>query len=141
MRKIYVTVLPTPNNTILCSKTHTRTHEQPPTTNHKKATCKELLTCLYNLKPTNNEILLTIAKNPDATLDTIAQNVHRYRSRIQQMHIQTRNHKHSHQKNKNNQRQRLLPHLHNNRTAENQKHAQESVKEITQGLNELIKNF
>jgi predicted transcriptional regulator len=48
----------------------------------KGASCGDLLICLYNLKPTDIEVLLTVAKNPDATLDQIAEKVQRDRSSI-----------------------------------------------------------
>jgi predicted transcriptional regulator len=48
----------------------------------KGATCGDLLSCLYSLKPTDIEVLLTVAKNPDATLDQIAEKVQRDRSSI-----------------------------------------------------------
>ncbi len=47
----------------------------------KNATCQDLLSCLYNLKPTDLEVLLTVAKN-EGTLDEIAQKVQRDRSSI-----------------------------------------------------------
>ena len=48
----------------------------------KTATCQDLLGCLYNLKPTDLQVLLTVAKNPNTTLDQIAQTVQRDRSSI-----------------------------------------------------------
>jgi predicted transcriptional regulator len=48
----------------------------------KTATCQDLLICLYNLKPIDLEILLAVAKNPQATLDQIAQAVERDRSSV-----------------------------------------------------------
>ncbi len=48
----------------------------------KGATCSDLLSCLYNLKPTDLEVLLTVAKNEDATLDQIAEKVKRDRSSV-----------------------------------------------------------
>jgi predicted transcriptional regulator len=48
----------------------------------KTATCQDLLICLYNLKPIDLEILLAVAKNPQATLDQIAQAVQRDRSSV-----------------------------------------------------------
>ena len=46
------------------------------------ATCQDLLTCLYNLKPIDLEILLAVAKNPQATLDQIAATVQRDRTSV-----------------------------------------------------------
>ncbi len=48
----------------------------------KGASCTDLLTCLYNLKPTDLEVLLTVAKNQNATLDDIAKTVQRDRSSV-----------------------------------------------------------
>ncbi len=48
----------------------------------KGATCQDLLICLYNLKPIDLEILLAVAKNPQATLDQIATTVQRDRSSV-----------------------------------------------------------
>jgi predicted transcriptional regulator len=48
----------------------------------KGATCQDLLTCLYNLKPIDLEVLLTVAKKPQATLDQIATHVQRDRSSV-----------------------------------------------------------
>ena len=48
----------------------------------KNATCQDLLGCLYNLKPTDLEVLLAVAKNPNTTLDQIAATVQRDRSSI-----------------------------------------------------------
>jgi predicted transcriptional regulator len=44
------------------------------------ATCSDLLSCLYNLKPIDLEVFLAVAKHENATLDEIAVQVHRDRS-------------------------------------------------------------
>jgi predicted transcriptional regulator len=49
---------------------------------NKSATCQDLLTCLYNLKPIDIETLQAVAKNPQATLDQIATTVQRDRSSV-----------------------------------------------------------
>ena len=46
----------------------------------KEATCQDLLSCMYNLKPIDLEIFLQVAKNQWATLDQIAESVQRDRS-------------------------------------------------------------
>ena len=46
----------------------------------KEATCSDLLSCLYNLKPIDLEIFLEVAKNEWATLDQISESVKRDRS-------------------------------------------------------------
>ncbi len=48
----------------------------------KSASCADLLTCLYNLKPADIETLLAVAKNPGATLDEIARIVQKDRSSV-----------------------------------------------------------
>ena len=44
------------------------------------ATCQDLLSCLYNLKPIDMQALLIVAKNENATLTQIAEQIHRDRS-------------------------------------------------------------
>ena len=46
----------------------------------KGATCSDLLSCLYNLKPIDMAVFLEVAKNENATLTQIAELVHRDRS-------------------------------------------------------------
>ncbi|HTY74015.1 MAG TPA: helix-turn-helix domain-containing protein [Candidatus Nanoarchaeia archaeon] len=46
----------------------------------KEATCSDLLSCLYNLKPIDLEVFLEVAKKESVTLDQVAQVVHRDRS-------------------------------------------------------------
>ncbi|HSV48813.1 MAG TPA: helix-turn-helix domain-containing protein [Candidatus Acidoferrales bacterium] len=48
----------------------------------KNATCQDLLSCLYNLKPTDLHIFITVAQNPNSTLDQIATTVERDRSSV-----------------------------------------------------------
>jgi predicted transcriptional regulator len=48
----------------------------------KGASCTDLLTCLYNLKPSDLEVLLVLAKNENATLDQIAKKVQKDRSSV-----------------------------------------------------------
>ncbi len=46
----------------------------------KEATCSDLLTCLYNLKPIDLQVFAEVAKKEIATLDQIAAAVDRDRS-------------------------------------------------------------
>jgi len=46
----------------------------------KGATCSDLLSCLYNLKPIDLEVFLEVAKKESVTLDQVADAVHRDRS-------------------------------------------------------------
>ncbi len=48
----------------------------------KGACCTDLLTCLYDLKPTDMEALLAVAKNENASLDQIARVVRKDRSSV-----------------------------------------------------------
>jgi len=44
------------------------------------ATCSDLLSCLYNLKPIDTEVFIEVARNENATLTQIAELVNRDRS-------------------------------------------------------------
>jgi predicted transcriptional regulator len=46
----------------------------------KGATCSDLLSCLYNLKPIDIEVFLEVARKDCATLDWVAESVQRDRS-------------------------------------------------------------
>lgn len=46
----------------------------------RSATCSDLLSCIYNLKPIDIEVFLEVARNKNATLTQIAELVHRDRS-------------------------------------------------------------
>jgi len=46
----------------------------------KGATCSDLLSCLYNLKPIDLEVFLEVARKDYATLDQVAESVQRDRS-------------------------------------------------------------
>ena len=107
----------------------------------KGATCTDLLTCLYNLKPTDLEVLLAVAKNPNSNLDQIAKiiqkdrsSVHRCLSKLLSVGIV------------NKQTKTLKGggyfHTYSMQDPETiKKHAQERVKEITESLQALIDNF
>ena len=71
-RHIYLTVLSIPNNTVICSRQQSITMQSINQLTKKGATCTDLLTCLYSLKPADLEVLQALAKKPDATLDQIA---------------------------------------------------------------------
>jgi len=112
---------------------------QPLTT--KKATCKDLLTCLYNLKPTDTETLLAVAKNPDATLDTIAQKVNRDRSSTHRCLAKLVT---AGLVTKETKTIKGGGYYHTYTMVEPlkiKKHAYERIKEITDSLNGLIKSF
>ncbi|MCW4029055.1 MAG: winged helix-turn-helix transcriptional regulator [Candidatus Bathyarchaeota archaeon] len=107
----------------------------------KGASCTDLLTCLYNLKPADTEILLAVAKNPNTNLDQIAKivqkdrsSVHRCLSKLVSINIV----------NKQTQTLKGGGYYHTYTMQDPQtikKHAQERVKEITDSLQTLIDNF
>jgi predicted transcriptional regulator len=107
----------------------------------KGATCSDLLSCLYNLKPIDLEIFLEVARKDDATLDQIAESVQRDRSSIHRclaklvsaglVHKQSRTLKGG-------------GYYHVYKAVEPSKikeQARQKVKEITGGLEDLIDNF
>ena len=107
----------------------------------KKATCADLLTCLYNLKPTDLEVLLAVAKTQGATIDNIANivqrdrtSVHRCLAKLVTARLAT----------KESKSIKGGGYYHTYTMVEPQKikrHAKERVKEITENLNGLINSF
>ncbi len=107
----------------------------------KGASCTDLLTCLYNLKPTDVEVLQIVAKNENASLDQIAakaqkdrSSVHRCLSKLVSINLvnkQTRTLKGGGYYHTYAMRDPVLI----------KKHARERVKEITESLETLIDNF
>ena len=107
----------------------------------KGASCTDLLTCLYNLKPSDTEVLLTLAKKENSTLDQIAKivqkdrsSIHRCLSKLVSINLVSR------------QTQSLKGggYYHTYAMidpATIQKHALERVKEITESLKTLVDNF
>jgi predicted transcriptional regulator len=108
---------------------------------NKNATCQDLLSCLYNLKPTDLQILLTVAQNPDITLDKIAESiqrdrssVHRILSKLLSANLVTRQTKTI----------KGGGYYHTYTMVEPEKikkYAKERVKEITKSLEQLIERF
>jgi len=107
----------------------------------KDASCTDLLTCLYNLKPADLEVLQTVAKNPNATLDQIAaktqkdrSTTHRTLSKLVSINLITKQTKTLKGGGYYHTYSMLDPML-------IKKHTQEHVKEITESLQLLINNF
>ena len=107
----------------------------------KGATCTDLLTCLYNLKPADLDVLQTVAKNPNATLDQIAtktqkdrSTTHRTLSKLVSINLITKQTKTLKGGGYYHTYTMLDPTL-------IKKHARERVKEITESLQSLINNF
>ncbi|XHH08630.1 MAG: helix-turn-helix domain-containing protein [Candidatus Bathyarchaeia archaeon] len=108
---------------------------------NKTATCQDLLTCLYNLKPIDLEILLAVAKNPQATLDQIAQTVQRDRSSVHRCLSKLLS---ANLVVKQSKTLKGGGYYHAYTMVEPDKikaHAKERVKEITDSLNNLIETF
>ncbi len=107
----------------------------------KGASCTDLLTCLYNLKPTDLEVLQAVAQNQDATLDQVAaeikkdrSSVHRCLSKLVSINLV----------NKQTKTLKGGGYYHTYRMLDPElikKHARERVKEITESLQLLIENF
>ena len=107
----------------------------------KGASCTDLLTCIYNLKPTDLEVLQAVAQNEDATLDQIAaavkkdrSSVHRCLSKLVSINLVS----------KQTKTLKGGGYYHTYRMLDLElikKHAKERVKKITESLQALIKNF
>jgi predicted transcriptional regulator len=106
-----------------------------------KKTCVDLLTCLYNLKPTDLEVLVTVAKNEDATIDDIAEIVQRDRSSVHRCLAKLVT---ASLVTKESKSIKGGGYYHTYAMVEPQKikrHAKERVKEIIENLNGLINSF
>src|SRR5665647_362382 len=104
----------------------------------KGASCTDLLTCLYNLKPSDLEVLVALAKNENATLDQIAKivqkdrsSVHRCLSKLVSINLANRQSK-SIKGGGYYHTYAMLD------SATIKKHALERVKEITESLRALV---
>ncbi len=107
----------------------------------KGASCTDLLTCLYNLKPSDLEVLLVVAKNENITLDQIAKivkkdrsSVHRCLSKLVSVNLVNRQTK--------SLKGGGYYHVYSMLDPENiKKHATERVNEITKSLQALVDKF
>ncbi len=107
----------------------------------KGASCTDLLICLYNLKPSDLEALLALAKNEDATLDQIAKivqkdrsSVHRCLSKLVSINLVTKQSK--------SIKGGGYYHTYSMLDAETiKKHALERVRDITESLKALLDSF
>jgi len=107
----------------------------------KGASCTDLLICLYNLKPSDLEILLALAKNENSTLDQIAKIVqkdrssaHRCLSKLVSINLVNKQSKSLKGGGYYHTYAMLDP-------ATIKKHALERVKEITESLEALVDSF
>ncbi len=142
VNQIYLTVLSIPNNTIYMSDAAIQfLMESINQLTKKGASCTDLLTCLYNLKPADLQVLQTTARHENASLDQIAKllqkdrsSVHRCLAKLVSLDLVTKQtmtlkgggyyHAYSLQS-----------------PAVIKEHAKERVKEITTSLNRLIDRF
>ena len=107
----------------------------------KGATCSDLLSCLYNLKPIDLEVFLEVARKDGATLDQVADSVHRDRSSIHRCLSKLVS---AGLVNKQSKTLKGGGYFHVYTMVEPSKikaHARQKVKEITEGLEGLIDNF
>jgi predicted transcriptional regulator len=107
----------------------------------KGASCTDLLTCLYNLKPADIEVLQAVAKNENASLDRIAalvqkdrSSAHRCLSKLVSVNLVDKQIKTLKGGGYYHIYSMLDPAL-------IKKHAKERVKEITESLQLLIDTF
>lgn len=107
----------------------------------KGASCTDLLTCLYNLKPADIEILQAVLTGPGANIDQIAahvqkdrSSVHRCLSKLVSIGLVTKKTETIKGGGYYHTYSMLDPVL-------IKKHARERVTEITENLQALIENF
>jgi Predicted transcriptional regulator len=107
----------------------------------KGASCTDLLTCLYNLKPADIEILQAVLTGPGANIDQIAahvqkdrSSVHRCLSKLVSINLVNKQTKTVKGGGYYHTYSMLDPEL-------IKKHARERVKEITESLQTLIDHF
>ena len=107
----------------------------------KEATCQDLLSCIYNLKPIDLEIFLQVAKNQWATLDQIAEYVQRDRSSTHRVLAKLQSAGLIHKQScglKGGGYYHIYATVNPEKIKEN---AKQRVKEITDSLQNLIENF
>ena len=107
----------------------------------KGASCTDLLTCLYNLKPADLAVLQAVAQNEGATLDEIAKILQKDRSSIHRCLAKLVS------LNLVNKQTKTIKgggyyHAYSMQEANTiKKHAKERVEEITESLQSLVDNF
>lgn len=105
------------------------------------ATCSDLLSCLYNLKPIDIEVLLEVARKENATLTQIAELVHRDRSSTHRCLSKLVSAGLVHKQSKTLTGGGYY-HIYSMAEASKIKeYARQRVKEITESLKNLIENF
>jgi predicted transcriptional regulator len=107
----------------------------------KGATCSDLLSCLYNLKPIDMQVFLEVAKNHEATLTQIAELVHRDRSSTHRCLAKLVSTGLVHKQSKTLEGGGYY-HVYSMAEPDQIKeYARQRVKEITDSLESLIENF
>jgi predicted transcriptional regulator len=105
------------------------------------ATCSDLLSCLYNLKPIDIDVLLEVARNENATLAQIAKLVHRDRSSTHRCLSKLVSAGLVHKQSKTLKGGGYYHVYTMVEPAKIKENAKQRVKEITESLESLIENF
>ena len=105
------------------------------------ATCSDLLSCLYNLKPIDMEVFLEVAKNENATLTQIAELVHRDRSSTHRCLSKLVSAGLVHKQSKTLKGGGYYHVYSMVEASKIKEYAKQRVKEITESLESLIENF
>jgi predicted transcriptional regulator len=105
------------------------------------ATCSDLLSCLYNLKPIDMEVFLEVARNEDTTLTHIAELVHRDRSSTHRCLSKLVSAGLVHKQSKTLKGGGYYHVYSMVEASKIKEYARQRVKEITEGLESLIENF
>jgi predicted transcriptional regulator len=105
------------------------------------ATCSDLLSCLYNLKPIDMEVFLEVARNEDTTLTHIAELVHRDRSSTHRCLSKLVSAGLVHKQSKTLKGGGYYHVYSMVEASKIKEYARQRVKEITDGLESLIENF
>ena len=105
------------------------------------ATCSDLLSCLYNLKPIDIEVFLEVARNDNATLTQIAELVHRDRSSTHRCLSKLVSAGLVHKQSKTLKGGGYYHVYSMVEASKIKEYAKQRVKEITESLESLIENF
>ena len=105
------------------------------------ATCQDLLSCLYSLKPIDMRVLLTVAKNENVILTQIAEQVHRDRSSTHRCLSKLVSTGLVHKKTETLKGGGYYHVYSMSDPDQIKEHARQRVKEITDSLESLIENF
>jgi len=126
---------------LICGENYIKSMDSIQLLARKEATCSDLLSCLYNLKPIDLEVFLEVARKDGATLDQVAASAQRDRSSIHRCLSKLVS---AGLVNKQSKTLKGGGYFHVYTMVEPSKikdHARQKVKEITVGLEGLIDNF